>query len=212
MTQAEIIAKNKAILLKYLPEGAVEDIFDYLYNNKIHFKIVNDRKTKLGDYRWPQHHIRYHQITINGGLNPYAFLFVLLHEIAHHATYLNHQTSVHPHGPEWQAQYRILLRSHLGLGLFPPDVEQAIAQYCSSLPLKATAEQAVMNLLWHYDSNYNSSSQTLLKDLPIGTQFQTTDGRRFRSIEKRRTCYKCLSLDEDRLYLVHGDAKVSTME
>ena len=212
MTQAEIIAKNKAILLKYLPAGAVEDIFTYLYTNKIHFKIVNDRKTKLGDYRWPQLHFRYHQITINGGLNPYAFLFVLLHEMAHHAVYLRYQTAVQPHGLEWQAQYRSMLLQRIGHGLFPNDVEKAVAEYCASLPLKASAEHKVMNLLWHYDPDYGHSTQTLLKTLPIGTQFLTADGRAFRSLEKRRTRYKCLSLPDGLIYLVHGDAKVTPMD
>lgn len=212
MTEAEIIAKNKAILLKYIPSEVVDDVFDYLYSNKIHFKIVNNRKTKLGDYRWPQHQYRYHQITVNGGLNSYAFLFVLLHEMAHHATYLKYQTSVQPHGLEWQTMYRKLLLHYTSKRIFPADIEEGIYKYCSSLPLKATCEQMIMDCLRRYDPDYETSPQTLLKDLPINAIFSMADGRLFRSLEKRRTRYKCLSLSDGKLYLIHGSARVEAFD
>ena len=212
MTEAEIIAKNKAILLKYMPAEAVDDVFDYLYSNKIHFKIVNDRKTKLGDYRWPQHRYRYHQITINGGLNSYAFLFVLLHEMAHHATYLRYQTSVNPHGHEWQLQYQTMLFHYVDKHIFPADIEQMIYRCYSSIPFKAVDERMMMDSFRRYDGDYDSMPTTLLQDLPINTIFRTEGGRMFRSIEKRRTRYKCQSIPDGTLYLVQGTARVSIVD
>lgn len=209
MPEAEVIAKNKTILLKYIPAGAVDDVFEYLYSNKVHFKIVNNRKTKLGDYRWPQHQYRYHQITINGGLNAYAFLFVLLHEMAHHATYMIYRTTVQPHGQEWQRQYQTMLFNYVGKQVFPSDIELMIQKCYSSVPFKAMDERLMMDSFRRYDADYDSMPQTLLQDLPLNTLFRTENGRMFRSIEKRRTRYKCQSIPDGTLYLVQGTARVS---
>ena len=47
------------------------------------FKIVAPRRTKLGDFKAKGNKNNKSQITINGDLNPYAFLITTLHELAH---------------------------------------------------------------------------------------------------------------------------------
>ncbi|PKP15392.1 MAG: sprT domain-containing protein, partial [Bacteroidetes bacterium HGW-Bacteroidetes-23] len=73
------------VLLKYLPEHAVESVFELIKTNSVHLKIVNERVTRHGDYR--RHPSGKHHITVNANLNKYRFLITLVHEIAHLAAF-----------------------------------------------------------------------------------------------------------------------------
>lgn len=204
---AEAIAKYKATLKKYIPLDTVDFVFNYLSSNGIYFVITKERASKLGDYRWPQHRYKYHQITVNGNLNIYSFLFVLLHEMAHHAVYLKHKNTVNPHGIEWQQEYRNMLVLHKGT--FPKDIETVIAKYCSTLPLKNKIENEILDMMKIYDDASKYLSTLQVKDLPINAVFKIDDGRAFRVIEKLRTRYKCEHLETKVQYLVHGTLRVT---
>ena len=75
-------------LQKYLPERAVDSIFELIRINDVHLKIVNQRQSKHGDYRRVPGGA--HVITINNSLNKYAFLITLVHEIAHLVAFENY--------------------------------------------------------------------------------------------------------------------------
>src|SRR5690606_41567560 len=83
------------VLLKYLPERAVDPCIDLIKTNHVHLKIVKQRATRHGDYR------RYpdgsHQIRGNSNLNKYRFLMTLIHEIAHLAAFENDGRRIKPH-------------------------------------------------------------------------------------------------------------------
>ena len=53
------------ILAKYLPENAISPCFELIKYHQIHLKIVNERKTRHGDYQ--QLPNGQHLITINAG-------------------------------------------------------------------------------------------------------------------------------------------------
>ena len=110
----------KSILAKYLPIEVVDSIYDYLNRFSVHLHITRKRSSKLGDYRWPQRGHNYQEISVNGDMNRYQFLMVLLHEMAHLNTHQRHGNEVQPHGHEWQEEYRMLLRQYLGY--FPHDI------------------------------------------------------------------------------------------
>ena len=76
---------REEILYKYLPENSVLLVLKLLNDNPCHLKIVNNRKTKHGDFRKLTN--GNYQITINNDLNSYRFLLTLIHEIAHLITY-----------------------------------------------------------------------------------------------------------------------------
>jgi len=71
----------KEKLAPYIPEHALDNIFELIKANRVHLKIVNERVTRHGDYR--KHPDGFHQITVNPRLNTYSFLITLNHEIAH---------------------------------------------------------------------------------------------------------------------------------
>ena len=67
------------VLAKYLPEHAVPLCFELIKTNSVNLKIVNERKTRNGDYR--KGFSGKHEITVNASLNKYRFLITLVHEI-----------------------------------------------------------------------------------------------------------------------------------
>ena len=141
-------------------------------------------------------------------MNRYQFLMVLLHEMAHLNTHQRHGNEVQPHGHEWQEEYRMLLRQYLGY--FPNDIASLIAQYTSRIPLSRTIGKQIDAQLHHYDADYDPSTEMTLDQLPPGTAFRIAakPQKPFRSLEKRRTRWVCLGLDDQRKYLVNGSARV----
>ncbi len=199
----------KAILAKYMPAAAVEPIYDFMEQYHVHLHITRKRTSKLGDYRWPQRGHNYQEISVNGDMNPYQFLMVLLHEMAHLNTHQRHGNDIQPHGHEWQEQYRQLLQQYLPC--FPDDIATLIAQYTAHIPLSRTIEKQIDAQLRHYDPDYTPTDDLTLNQLAPGTAFRIVDKpqKLFRALEKRRTRWICLGLDDNRQYLVSGTARVT---
>ena len=64
---------------------------------------------------------RYAKSGVNEDLNRFAFLVVLVHEFAHYATFQKYRRH-EPHGAEWKAEYKRLMRPLLSREVFPADV------------------------------------------------------------------------------------------
>lgn len=201
----------KSILAKYLPTEAVDPVYDFFDRHKIFLHITRQRTSKLGDYRWPQHGRNYHAISVNGDLNHYHFLLVLLHEMAHFNTHQAYGTNVQPHGHEWQEAYRQLLLQYLTI--FPDDLAALIKQYTARIPLSRTVEKQLDAQIRHYNPDYSPSSDLTLDQLPVGTPFRIVakPWKPFRSLERRRTRWMCLGLDDNKKYLVSGTAVVEVI-
>lgn len=205
------IADYKAILAKYLPDKVLDEMLKYLMTNGISFVITNKRRTKLGDYRCPQRDKRFHRITVNGDLNRYAFLLVLLHEIAHYEMYMQYRNTIKPHGEEWQRCYSDLLAKYIDV--FPSHIRPLMLKYTSVIPLKKAVENEIMDALRVSDDNNSDYSDTIqLKELQLNTTFVTLDGRVFKIMEKRRTRYRCVLLSTGQIYLVPGCMRVRLYE
>ena len=206
--------RYRTILANHLPSEAVGWVYDYLNHYKVHFHITRGRRTKLGDYRRPFQNHDFHEISINGDLNPYLFLWVFLHEAAHLETHLKYtlpigQRSVSPHGHEWQAEYARMLAAHASL--FPADIQPFIFRYIRRIPLSHPVGKQIETLLHRYDPDYNPDRITL-DQLPAGTRFclKQNSELQFEAIEKRRTRWLCRELTSGRQYLVSGAAEVTS--
>lgn len=209
--------RYRAILGNHLPADAVELVYDFLERYKVHFHITRGRRSKLGDYRWPQtlhgpagaKEHPYHEISVNGDLNQYMFLRVFLHEAAHLETHLKHGTAVAPHGHEWQAEYAALLRQCIMF--FPSDVQEAVKQCTTRIPMPREAVRCMDAALRRYDRDYDPAAAPLhLDDLPAGSFFRlaTAPGRLFQSLERRRTRWLCIEQDTGRHYTISASAEV----
>ena len=198
----------KRSLGKYVPASAVEPLFDFLAQHKVHLHITRERFSKLGDYRWPQHQHRYHEISVNGNLNCYLFLQVMLHEMGHLNTFLQYGTAVQPHGHEWQAAYARLLVQYRNC--FPAELHPLLTAYTQRIPLSRTLEKEFDAQLHHYDEDYNPATDITLNNLMPGTRFHVAarPERHFEALEKRRTRWICLCHEDGKKYLVSGTAQV----
>lgn len=185
-------------LRRFIPPGAVARVLDYLHHYKVHLTITRERKSVLGDYR---HATLYktHRISINGNLNPYAFLITLIHELAHLVTFMQHSNRVQAHGKEWKACYAMLLKDFMGQQLFPPDVEQRLLQSMHDLPASSCADEGLMRVLKKYDQQDNGL--VMVEALAEGQLFDIGGGRIFRKGKKLRKRYQCLEVSTGKTYL-----------
>ena len=210
MTQEE---QYKGILGHYLPDTAVNSVFDFLNSHSVHFHISRQRSSKLGDYRMPQLRHQYHEISINGDLSPHLFLLVLLHEMAHLNTFLVFGRNVQAHGHEWQEEYRKLLIQYFDEGCFPQETAPLFKKYIAKIPLNRATGQELERQLARIDNPEKSLDELLLRDLPLGSRFciKARPQTIFRSVEKRRTRYRCVDEKTGTPYLVNGSAVVVEM-
>lgn len=188
-------------LAHFLPPGAFERVVNYLTHYRVHLSITRERRSLLGDYRHA-HPGAQHRISVNGNLNPYAFLITLVHELAHLLTFDRYKHRVAAHGKEWKAVYRDLLRHFLGVNLFPPDVEAALLSSIENLPASSCADEPLMRVLRRYDP---ADEKTLLvEELPEGAHFVISGGRIFQKGKKLRKRYQCRELATGKWYLFSG--------
>ena len=199
------------ILARYVPQAAVDGIYDILDSNRVFLHITRERKSKLGDYQWPRTGHNYHEISVNGNLNKYLFLYVLLHEAAHMDAFLAQGVTHEPHGHVWQQCYRRRLAQFASAGAFPTEVSTLVAAYCARIPLNRSIGRRIEAQLRTYDKGYAATSHTTLNELPAGSCFRLVSKPdiRFRSVERRRTRWLCLDTDTGREYTVAGHAEVT---
>lgn len=199
--------RYRAILRNHLPLEAVDWTYAYLDRYKVHFHITRGRRSKLGDYRWPQSGHEFHEISVNGDLNKYLFLWVFLHEAAHLETHVKY-ADVAPHGHEWQGEYARLLAEHAVW--FPPEVQPLVARYASRVPLYRPLLRQIEELLHRYDKDYVEGAVVHLDDLSVGSRFRLKNKPEFvfESLEHRRTRWLCREVDTGRQYTVAGRAEV----
>lgn len=185
-------------LSQYLPSGTSSIVMDYLHQYKVHLTITRERQSILGDYRHRTHREN-HRISINGNLNPYAFLVTLLHELAHLLTFEKYGNRVNAHGAEWKSLFSALLKNIVQQHLLPNDIEQELLRTLHNPAASSCAEEGLMRVLKKYDPA--REGYCLLEELPAGAHFRIRDGRIFSKDAKLRKRYKCRDLVTGTYYL-----------
>lgn len=209
--------KVRSTLGPRLPEAAIEDVVRQIQENPINLKVVNHRTSKTGDFRAP-HKGNPARITVNGTLNPFAFLITLVHELAHHQVELNHSRLLQkftlrrksrplPHGKEWKESFRQLMQPYLNCEVFPPQILPVLIQYLENPKASSSADHLLSKVLKTQDP---PDTTVRLEELPFDAVF-TLHGRRiFRKKEKVRTRYRCICMITNRIYLVSAGAPVTS--
>lgn len=191
----------------FLPQEALEYCCHLWLQHSFTFKVSRDRKSKLGDFRYTKSSNQY-AVTVNRGLNPYAFLITYLHEVAHVVTYRQFKSSCKPHGREWQENFKRLAIPVLHPKVFPPDILDAFHKYLKS-PAASTSGCAPLTMaLRHYDQG--EDNQLLLGAVGTGCKFIFKD-RTFIKIGKKRTRALCKDLGNGRNYLIPEVAQVEAV-
>jgi hypothetical protein len=184
-------------LSKFIPAAAVPRVLEYLHQYKVHLTITRERKSILGDYRHATTD-KNHRISVNGNLNPYAFLITLIHELAHLVTFIKFGHKVSPHGREWKDLYATLLKDFMGKEIFPPLVEQTLKQSMHDLPASSCADEGLMRVLKKFDRD---NGMVMVEQLPEGQLFDIGEGRIFKKGKKLRKRFQCVEVQTGKLYL-----------
>jgi len=150
-----------------------------------------------------------HRISVNGNLNPYAFLYTLIHEIAHLLVYDRYGHRVASHGKEWKAQFSELLADFLHMNTFPEDITRAIRKSLRDPSASSCAEDDLLRVLRRYDKG--KDHLVFVEEVTEGTRFATHDGRIFRRGPRIRKRYKCVELVSGREYLFSPVYEVSPL-
>lgn len=207
--------KIRSVLGPRLPDAAVDDVVEQILENPVSLKIVRQRTSKSGDFRAAHKH-EPSRITVNGNLNPYAFLITLVHELAHHHVNLDHlqklkkftlrrKTRPLPHGNEWKNKFRLLMEPYLNQEVFPMDVLPVLSRYLENPKASSSVDHKLSKVLGKYDP---PDETVRLEELPFDAVF-TLHGRRFfQKKEKIRTRYRCICMQTKRIYLVSAGAPV----
>lgn len=193
----------------YLPEGSLPLLEPLLRRYPLKLVISKARSTKFGDYRLPGKD-KVHRISVNGNLNPYAFLITLIHELAHLEAFEHYGARIKPHGSEWQACYLELSQPFFEAEVFPPQLDSAFRRHLAKGKASSASDPQLMRILRSYDPA-SEQSQPQLEEIPFGSYFRLND-KVFKKGQKSRVRYRCLNLENKREYMVHPLVRVNPIE
>lgn len=195
----------KQALSKFLPEAGLAGTLDLMGMYNFQLRVSKPRRTKLGDYRPPQGKYGYHRISVNGDLNPYAFLWVLVHEVAHLAVFEQYKNRVKAHGVEWQTKFQDLMMPFINAGVFPDELSAIITESLKRPPASSCADVQLMKALKEYDA----TRPLYVEDLDENELFRTSNGKVFRLVKKVRKRYFCIEVATNKRFAFSPITEVS---
>lgn len=202
---------DKTVLLaNYLPPPAAPVIARWIDYFGCEFKISRNRSSKYGDYRHPFGSAG-HRISVNYDLNPYAFLVTTVHEFAHLLTWNEHKNKVKPHGAEWKANFRRMMKPFFEKEVFPADVRTAIIRYLDNPAASSCTDINLFRALKGYDTRSDTAAVTIER-LPPNSLFKVKNDRIFRKETKVRKRYRCTEIKTGRVYLFNPLAEVRLVD
>lgn len=197
----------KEILSKYLPENAVDPVFELIKAYHVHLKIVNERATRHGDYR--KNPDGSHLITVNASLNKFQFLITTIHEIAHLVAFKKYGLGIKPHGNEWKYTFRMLMLPFINQLIFPDEILPYIANHFKNPAASSDTDALLSMALKKYDA---PSHLYFVDELPQGSLFRTKDGRVFQKGRLRVKRFECIEIHTKAIYLFKPNAEVEFLK
>lgn len=191
-------------LQKYLPEHAVNSVFELIVANGVHLKIVNERVTRHGDYR--KGVSGKHEITVNANLNKYRFLITLIHEIAHLVAFDKYGRFIKPHGDEWKMVFQRLMIPYIRPEIFPHNILPLVANHFKNPTASSDTDARLAFALKQFDER--KADMHFMHEVPSGSFFRLTNGRIFQKKGLRVKRYECLEVKTGKLYLFNANAEV----
>lgn len=197
----------REILQKYIPERAVDSVFELIKANNVYLKIVNERVTRHGDYRILP--TGQHQITVNVNLNTYRFLITLIHEIAHLVAFEKYGRYIKPHGKEWKHSFQYLMLPLLRPEIFPSELLPLLARHFKNPKASSDTDTQLSIALKTYDPK---TDKNYIFEILEGAVFRIYNGKTFKKGKKRVKRYECVELATGRIYLFQPNAEVEPLE
>jgi SprT protein len=193
-------------ILRYVPEATVRYCSELWLLYKFRFIIKKKRSSKLGDYTYNRL-LQQHTITVNGDLNPYAFLITYLHEVAHLITGVRYGFRVKPHGEEWKASFKEVLYPVLKDDVFPPNVIPPLYDYISNPKATSCSDVDLLKALGEHDKH----KLAFLSDVKTGETF-LFNKKIYRKENVMRTRAICTELSSARKYYIPQAAQVEILQ
>jgi len=192
----------KLLLFPFFHDTIIVYIEELIDLHKIQFILSKPRKTKLGDYRAiPNENLFI--ITVNDNLNPVQFLITVLHELAHHMTWLKYKRFVKPHGKEWKQEYQRVFIPILTNKYVDESLKRMLANHLKNPKASSFSDVYLNEFL---KSNFKES-KTRVSDTPMNTPF-VLGKRTFVKDKKLRTRFLCTDLGNNKKYLIHGHTEL----
>jgi hypothetical protein len=194
-------------LSKYIPEQAVNPVFELIVANQVHLKIVNERVTRHGDYR--RDASGKHEITVNANLNKYKFLLTLIHEISHLVAFEKFGRNIKPHGDEWKYSFQLLMVPFIRPEIFPANILPLLARHFKNPKASSDTDATLSLALKQYDAE---NDKNYIFELPYGSVFRISNGKIFKKIAQRVKRYECVEMSSGRTYLFNPNAEVELLK
>jgi hypothetical protein len=196
----------KDVLSRYLPENAVDPLFELVKLYGVHLKIVNERVTRHGDYH--RDASGYHRITVNANLNKYRFLITLVHEIAHLAAFEKYGRNIKPHGEEWKSTFQKLMLPMIRPQVFPNQLLPLLARHFRNPKASSDTDATLSLALKEFDER---SDKNYIFEVPYGSRFRIYNGRVFEKGAQRIKRFECRELSTGKIYLFNPNAEVELL-
>ncbi len=190
----------------FVPRSSVDMLMDWVSQRTLELRISKSRRTKLGDFKINTQANSIPQISVNGDLNSYEFLFTLLHEFAHLEVYEQYGFAVKSHGKEWKTAYQHILQPYLEKDIFPEPLKSIIVRHMQNPKASSYADLALHKAFLNYSGDMGKD-QFFLEELAEGTIFEINGKLLVKGI-KRRTRYLCADKSGRRKYTVSALAVV----
>ncbi|GIV37413.1 MAG: metallopeptidase [Cyclobacteriaceae bacterium] len=196
----------RQLLAAKIPQQAVPYCESLWHTWPFSLKLAGSRTSKAGDFTVRNNRLC---ISVNRNLNPYLFLFTLIHEIAHAVVYRQYGRKVSPHGREWKNTFSGLMAPLLVTKYFPQDLLGHLQRHLQNPAASSSFDLALTRCFRKYD--LHPDGFMLLADLPQQALFRLQQ-RWFIKGPLRRSRYACQCVRTQRIYLVPGQALVSVAQ
>lgn len=190
-------------LQENIPVASRKPVAELIALSRASIKVVNERKTRHGDYRKMPNGT--HQITINGNLNPYRFLITLIHELAHLLAYKKYGYSIKPHGREWKHTFQQLMLPFIRPEIFPAELLPPLALHFKNPKASSDTDTRLSLALKSYDP---PNDKNFIFEIPEGGLFRLYNGKVFRRGTRRTKRFECVEVASGRVYLFNPNAEV----
>ncbi|MBV2245808.1 MAG: SprT-like domain-containing protein [Lentimicrobium sp.] len=199
-------AQNLMVLHDFIPSVSLSFVIQWFQDHDVHLKITRERISKLGDFRAGSG-VAVPTISVNYNLNEYSFLITLLHEMAHAEVWLSSKKRNRPHGKAWKSAFLNLSQPYFQAEVFPVDLAAAFKAYLKNPTASTMSFQPLNMALKAYDKREHGLIS--IADLPENSIFRLAGGRTFIKGQKVRTRFRCICLNNKRVYLFNPMAEVS---